>query len=137
MMRRRGFRDSETPFLFSYALAKVYSKLSSNRSNQYVDFESYFMNALNEMIRLKQLEKKEKFHSEIADAGATITAKCVSVLDDQMQKILYARVVEKLSFESIAERFQFSNAVIAQYEVNKAFNQLEGIVKLRMNISKN
>ena len=92
------------------------------------------MNALNEEIKsLKEGRKRNDIYS--APEPALVAAKCVSILDEDVQRLLFARVAEKLSYERIKEKFQFSNAVIAQYEVNKALDQLEGIVKLRMNIS--
>jgi hypothetical protein len=64
-----------------------------------------------------------------------IASQCVSILDEQSQQLLFSRVSGKMSYERIQEKFQFNNAVIAQYEVNKAFSQLEGILKLRLNFS--
>jgi len=86
---------------------------------------------------LDEYIKDHKNNSLNPDSDISIASQCVSILDDQLQKLLFARIVEKMSYENIADRFQYSNAVIAQHEVHKALHQLEGIVKLRMNISTN
>jgi hypothetical protein len=94
------------------------------------------MNALYEEVRsLKDAKETEKKYP--VKESEEVAARCVSILDESAQKLLFARVADKLSYERIKEEFQFSNAVIAQYEVTKSFDQLEGIVKLRMNLSSN
>jgi len=54
-----------------------------------------------------------------------------------LRNLITARYAERLSFEKIAQRFDYSNPVIAQHELKKAMSQLEGIVKLRLNITLN
>ena len=66
-----------------------------------------------------------------------IVASCFSILDESARKILSARYVEKLSFEQIAVRLEYSNPIIAQFEFNKAFNQFENISRARLNIISN
>ncbi len=136
VLRIRGFRDERTPEIFSEVLASAYSNLQ-NLKVDHIDFEKYFLDSLNEEIKSRKEERKKNVMRDLANQPAEVASQCVSIMDEQAQKLLYARVSEKLSYEKIAEKFQFSNAVIAQYEVNKAFNQVEGIVKLRMNISQN
>ena len=134
LLRLRGFRDELTPAIFCGVLATVYTDLR-RRQNEHIDFETYFINALNEEIR--QSREKRKINIQGNTDASEVAAQCVSILDEQSQKLIFARIAEKLSYERITDKFQFSNPVIAQYEVNKAFNQLEGIIKLRMNISQN
>jgi hypothetical protein len=55
-------------------------------------------------------------------------------MDDHSRELLFSRIADKMSYEHIMEKFKYSNAVIAQYELNKAYDQLEGIVKMRLNI---
>ena len=62
-----------------------------------------------------------------------IIRSCFSILDETSRKILAARYSEKLSFEQIAARMDFSNPVIAQFEFNKAFSQFEKISRARLN----
>jgi len=132
LLRIRGFHDELTPGIFADVLANVYLKLQQQQF-EYVDFESYFMHALNDHIRtLKENGKSPMLESDHPDE---IASQCVSILDDQSQKLLFSRVSGKMSYERIKDKFQFSNAVIAQYEVNKALSQLEGIIKLRLNFS--
>ena len=49
-MRIKGLRDEATPAVFADVLASVYQKLQQQQL-EYVDFESYFMHALNDHIR--------------------------------------------------------------------------------------
>ena len=75
--------------------------------------------------------------SVMLEQQTAVASQCVSILDEQARNLLHACYAERKSFEDIATKFEFSNAVIAQHEVNKAMNMLEGIVKLRLNISLN
>ena len=130
LLRVRGFRDELTPDIFSEVLVTVYLKLQQQQF-EYVDFESYFLHALNDYIKV--LKERGPNPRNTGNGPADIASQCVSILDEQSQQLLFSRVSGKMSYENIQDKFQFSNAVIAQYEVNKAFNQLEGIVKLRLN----
>ncbi len=46
--------------------------------------------------------------------------------------LLTARYAENLNFEQLASRFQFSNPVIAQTEVEKAGSLMERILSARL-----
>jgi len=133
LLRIRGFHDEQTPGIFSDVLVNVYLKLQQQQF-EYIDFESYFLHALNDQIRTLKERGKEVHESEVIQP-VDIASHCVTIMDDQSQQLLYSRVAGKMSYERIRDKFQFSNPVIAQYEVNKALNQLEGIVKLRLNFS--
>lgn len=135
MLRVRGIRDEQTPDIFADVLAKVYADLRY-RADDKIDFETYFMNALNEEVKSLKSHSAPRSKFPVIESEE-VAARCVSILDEEAQKLLFARVADKLSYERIKEEFQFSNAVIAHYEVTKAFDQLEGIVKLRMKISSN
>jgi hypothetical protein len=118
----------------------VFLTIQQQNIPENIDFEDYFFRTLYEWIdKLKDERKKKnklKF-SNLADEGEKIASDCVSILDEHSQKLINARVIEKLSYEKIALRFQYTNAVMAQQEFNRIYNQLEGIVKLRMNIALN
>jgi len=130
LLRVRGFHDELTPGIFSDVLAAAYLKLQQQH-NEYIDFEQFLIRMLNDHIKeLKERNVPEESH---ADQSVDIASHCVSIMEEQSQQLLFCRIAAKRSYEHIKEKFQFSNAVIAQYEVNKAFNQLEGIVKLRLN----
>jgi len=133
LLRIRGFRDEQTPGIFSDVLISVFLKLQQQQ-DEYLDFEPYLLRALNDHIKfLREEVINKKSNEEVRPAE--IVSQCVSIMDEQSQQLLFSRVSGKMSYESIKEKFQFSNSVIAQYEVNKAFGQLEGIVKLRLNFS--
>lgn len=72
-----------------------------------------------------------------SDQQRDIVAGCVNLMEVDNRRLLAARYAENLSYEQIAVRFEYSNPVIAQFEVNKAMNQLEGIARARLNISSN
>lgn len=133
LMRIKGLRDEVTPAVFADVLANVYQKLQQQQL-EFVDFESYFMHALNDHIRTVKGYGNGVPNTSDSQPDE-IASQCVSILDDQSQQLLFSRVAGKMSYERIKNKFQFSNAVIAQYEVNKALSQLEGIVKLRLNFS--
>ncbi len=135
MLRVKGIRDEQTPDIFADVLAKVYTDLRY-RADDKIDFETYFMNALNEGAKSLKSHSAPGGTFPVSESEE-VAARCVSILDEEAQKLLFARVADKLSYERIKEEFQFSNAVIAQYEVTKAMVQLEGIVKLRLNKSTN
>jgi hypothetical protein len=138
ILRMNGFKDSETPALFSEVLAHVYLTIQKQDVPGNIDFEDYFFRMLYEQIDEMKLQRKAKLKfSDLTHEENRIASDCVSILDERSRKLIYARVVEKLSYEKISQRFQYGNAVIAQQEFNRIYNQLEGIVKLRMNISLN
>jgi hypothetical protein len=131
ILRMRGFHDADTPEIFSDVLFTCYKKLREHKTGQ-LNFENFFMEQLDQEIRNRKTGAQGV--KKTPTVPAAIIAQCVTILDEQAQGLLFARVSEGLSDEQIADKFLFSNAVIAQYEVNKAFNQLEGIVKVRLNI---
>ena len=61
-----------------------------------------------------------------------VAARCISILDERSKALLFARYAENLNFEQLASRFQFSNPVIAQTEVEKAGSLMERILSARL-----
>lgn len=137
LLRLRGIPDEETPAVFSDVLAATFAGLR-RKNAVHLDFESYFMNALqSEVRRRKEISKKNVPVEPLFSEPVEIVAQCISILPDVSRQLLFARVAEKRSFEQIAEVFNFSNAVIAEYEIDKALTLLEGIVRLRFAIPNN
>ncbi len=132
-LRRKGVADRETPAAFSKVLLTIYKNIRSNSAASNIDFESYLFNSLKSYSGELKAERKSKFIPEETDQERLIATACFSILDEQAQKILAARYSEQLSFEQIAGRFEFSNPVIAQVEVNKAYLQLKHILEARIN----
>ena len=58
-------------------------------------------------------------------------------MDEHSRQLLFYRFSEQKSFEEIATLCNYGNPVIAQFEVEKAYRQFEGIVKVRFNIEVN
>jgi hypothetical protein len=140
IIRMSGIKDSETPEVFSNVLAHVYLIIQQEHVPKNIDFEDYFFTTLHEWINKIKQQKKDKKKLKFSDLVSNknkVAGDCVSILDEQSQQIIFARVIEKLAYEKIAMRFRFASAVVAQHEFNKAYNQLESIVKVRMNISLN
>jgi hypothetical protein len=140
IIRLNGLKDSQTPEVFASVLSHVYITVQQEHIPFNIDFDDYFFKTLHGWIdKIKEERKaKEKLRfSDMVTDKNKVAADCVSILDERTQQLIYARVIEKLNFEKIAERFRFTSSVIAQQEFNKAYNQLENIVKVRMNISLN
>lgn len=140
VLRIKGVKDSSTPGIFSTVLIKVWFNILHHKFSPSIEFETFFFNSLNEYVQeLKDKKRKNKLKSDdlYSDQQKEVVAQCVSILDENARNLVYAHFAEHLSFEKIATRYQYSNAVIAQHEVHKAMSQLEGIVKLRLNISLN
>lgn len=137
MLGRKGIRDSMTPRVFSSALIGVLKDIRCHNLSEMVDFNSLLHNALiSEAANFKNGSgTPEKPSPEQLKSG--VVANCVLVLDEQAQKLLYVRYVEQKSFEEISNMFGFSNPVIAQFETDKAYKQLEGIVKVRLSVNQN
>jgi DNA-directed RNA polymerase specialized sigma24 family protein len=140
ILRLRGVKDASTPGIFSAVMIKVWLGILHHRFPPSVEFETFFFNSLAEYVKeAREKRKNNQLKSGDIFSGQQrdVVAQCVSILDENARNLVYAHYAEHLSFEKIAERFSYSNAVIAQHEVNKAMSQLEGIVKLRLNISRN
>lgn len=137
-LRRNGISDSATPDLFAKVLVKVYRDIQQNRMTAHVDLEKYIFNSLNEFLIKEKEQRKEKRKNGMqipTDKEMESVVACYSILEEQTKKLLSARYSEKLTFEEIAARFDFSNPVIAQFEVNKAFQQLQQVAAARLNIN--
>lgn len=140
LLRTKGVMDSMTPEFFSLVLVKVCLDIVQNKYPSSIEFETFFFNSLKDSILEWKSRRgddglnEEAFHS---NQQKLIVAQCVSILDEHSIKLVHAYYAERLSFETIAAKFNYSNPVIAQHEVNKAINQLEGIVTLRLKSSIN
>jgi hypothetical protein len=144
-LRRNGFRDKDTPAIFSEVLLETFVSLTGNslalkplKNTQSLSFREYFFNMLKEFAdKRKKNRTTQSKNEEVEDINNILSkqqtaAKCVEVLDGDYQKLLYARVVKKMRYEKIAQLFNYSNAVIAQYEFNKACNQLQAVIDARL-----
>ncbi len=139
-LRVKGVKDSETPDVFSMVLIKTWLNILHHKFPSSIEFETFLFNSLQEYVyETKEKKRNNQLRSEAVfpDQQKAVVAQCVSILDEGGRNLVHAYYAEQLSFEKIAERFNYSNAVIAQHEVYKAMNQLEGIVKLRLNITLN
>ncbi len=140
ILRVKGVKDSQTPDIFSDVLIKVWLNILYHKFSPSIEFETFLFNSLQEHvneIRERKRNNQLKMEPLVSEHQRYVVAQCVSILDENERNLVHAYYAEQLSFEKIADRFKYSNAVIAQHEVYKAMNQLEGIVKLRLNISRN
>jgi hypothetical protein len=139
-LRRKGVPDDKTPEIFVTVLLQLFRDIQQQHLSIHVDFESYLFNSLEEFFKQEKAKgRKQRFilGPVYSDKQKDAVSLCVEIQDDNSRKLLYSRYAEKLSFEQIAVRFDYSNPVIAQFEVNKALNRLEGMVRLRLNIDQN
>ena len=133
-LRRSGCRDSETPAIFGRVMVNVFGEIQRNNISTNVDFEQFFNNSLREHFKILKTENPKERDLNTSEEKEIIRS-CFSILDENSRKILAARYSEKLSFEQIAARMDFSNPVIAQFEFNKAFLQFEKISRARLNVA--
>ena len=139
-LRRKGVPDDKTPQIFVTVLLQLFREIQQQHLSLHVDFESYLFNSLEEYFKQEKTKnKKQRYNLEplYSDSQKEAVALCVEIQDIDTRKLLFSRYAEKLTFEQIASRFDFSNPVIAQFEVNKAMNRLEGIVRIQLNIDQN
>jgi len=137
ILGRKGIQDSMTPQIFTSALIRVLKDIRCHNLSEMVDFNSLLQNALiHEAANFKSRSLTPE-NISADQLNANIVANCVLVLDEQAQRLIYVRYVEQKSFEEIAQIFNFSNPVIAQFETDKAYKQLEGIVKVRLSVNQN
>ena len=137
ILRMKGMGDSETPDVFSNVLVKVWINILHHQFPSSIDFETFLFNSLQDHVfEIKEKKKNNQLKSEtiFSEEQKSVVAQCVSILDENARNLVHSHYAEQLSFEKIAKRFNYGNAVVAQQEVYKAMNQLEGIVKLRLNI---
>jgi len=135
-LRRKGISDSATPAIFAKMIVKMFRDIQQNRLSTHVDLDKYIFNMFNEHLSKEKENRKFKRQPSIlpsSDIERDVTASCFTILDEQSKKLLSARYTEKLSFEEIAVRFDFSNPVIAEFEVHKALNQFRQIAQARLN----
>lgn len=135
-LRRNGISDAATPGIFAKVLVLVYRDIQHKRLNTHVDIDKYIFNTLNE--HLNKVKENQKFQRKngiqpSTDLEVDAVSSCFTILDGQSKKLLSLRYTEKLSFEEIASRFEFSNPVIAEFEVHKALNQFRQISQARLN----
>jgi flagellar biosynthesis/type III secretory pathway chaperone len=139
-LRMKGVQDTLTPVFFSNALAISLMEIQQHAFPSGFEFEPFFLNHLKELIDQEKNIIKDnhlKRFDLISEEKKSVVAQCVAILDEQSKKLVQAYYAEGLSYEAIAVKFNYSNPVIAQHEVIKAMNQLEGIVMLRLYISLN
>ena len=139
IMRMKGVKDSMTPGIFSTVLVKAWLNVKQHAFPSSIEFETFFFNSLQDYLaELKESKRNQLKPTDLFSIQQKeVVAQCVSILDENARNLVQAHYAEQMSFEKIALQFNYSNAVIAQHEVNKAMSQLEGIVKLRLNISMN
>ena len=135
-LRRKGISDTATPAIFAKVLVKMFRDIQQNRLSTHVDLDKYIYNLLNEHLSKEKESRKFKRQPAILPASEIerdAAASCFTILDEQSKKLLSARYTEKLTFEEIAVRFEFSNPVIAEFAVHKSLNQFRQIAQARLN----
>lgn len=137
-LRQKGIKDSETPVAFAQILVNLYREIQQSNLSIHLDLEKYLFASINLFLE-KEKQRSKRIASQYILPSTEIEkealALCYSILDDNTRKLLSLRYCEKLSFEEIAARFDYSNPVIAQFEVNKALLQLQKVSMARLNVS--
>jgi Sigma-70, region 4 len=133
-LRRSGCRDSDTPVIFSRVLTQIFREIQHNKISPNIDLENFIFNSLKDYLNTTHSTNISEV-DEISSTTKKDVISCFSIMDENSRNIVALRYVENLSFEEIAVRLNFSNPHIAEYELNKAFNQFENITKARLLIS--
>lgn len=137
-LRRKGLPDVETPALFTRVLVFVCREIRVNHMSVHVDFEAFLQGALLEELKkhkAAQTGSKVSVEDKMEESEHSAVGQCLNILDEQARQLLVARYYYRQNFEQIAAGFEFSNPVIAQFEITKAMNRLEGMVSYRLNTS--
>jgi hypothetical protein len=122
-LRKKGVRDSDTAAIFSLGLVSAYREIQRKELSAKPDFESLLFDKLLDACTAGQP----------GDPETEIIARCFDIMEADSKRLLVARFAAGQSYETIAARMDFSNAMIAEHEVNKAMNQLERIAAARLN----
>ncbi len=137
-LRQKGIKDSETPATFAQILVNLYREIQQSNLSIQLDIEKYLFASINLFLE-NEKQRSKKIASQYiplsTESEKEAVAACYSILDDNTRKLLSRRYCEKLSFEEIAAMFDYSNPVIAQFEVNKALLQLQKVSMARLNVS--
>src|SRR6187455_467507 len=81
-LRMNGFKDKETPVVFSEVLSHLYFTVQQRDIPHNIDFDDYFFQLLYEYIDNIKLEHKAKLKfSDLVYEENKIAADCVNVLD--------------------------------------------------------
>lgn len=135
LLRSRGIRDSDTPRVFSGLLTEFARDIRESRIAEQTDISSYLFNVLRQFARDDRAARKGRDDREpntAVEVDRMIASRCMSILDERSKSLLFARYAERLSYEQIAVRYQYSNPVIAQTEVEKAASLMERILSARL-----
>jgi ATP phosphoribosyltransferase len=132
-LRMKGVRDAGTPEAYARAFAGVIAEVRAGRISELADFGSILHQAM-----LREVEKiREQAAGNLSGGLAVspdVVAQCVAVLDEDIQRLLMLRFAERKSYEEIALASNFSNPVIAEFEVERAYQQLQRMVNVRFNL---
>jgi len=132
-LRMKGVRDAGTPEAYARAFAGVIAEVRAGRISELAEFSSVLHQAL--------LREVERIRESMAGGDAAgfvvspdVVAQCVAVLDEDIQRLLMLRFAERKTYEEIALACNFSNPVIAEFEVERAYQQLQRMVNVRFNL---
>ena len=132
-LRMRGVRDGATPEAYARAFSGVISEIRAGRISELADFGSVLHQAM-----IREVVKIREGNGENMAGGYSVSpdvvAQCLTVLDEDIQRLLMLRFAERKSYEEIATACNFSNPVIAEFEVERAYQQLRRMVNVRFNL---
>jgi hypothetical protein len=131
-MRRHGCRDADTPQVFGKVLLQVYREIRSQRISKHVDFNNLFYNSLKDFLGREHSVEPGKEPEQPGELN--VVANCFSILDESARRLLAERYAEERTFEEMAVSQNYSNPAIAEFELNKAYEQYEKIVRARLKL---
>ena len=134
-LRTKGIRDTDTPGLFTDAIIRMMRDVQRKSVPNQVQPGAYLFDVLKAQLKDHKLMRAASELEQHQELQQQRVAACFSILDEASRQLLSAYYADRMNFEEIAARFDYSNPVIAEFEVNKAMRQLETLVKARLTIS--
>ncbi|MEO0310579.1 MAG: hypothetical protein RIQ89_236 [Bacteroidota bacterium] len=131
-LRNKGVKDQHTLRIFGDAFSNAVIEIKKGKINDHTDFNSYLLNLVSEALANFKHELKTP---TLAEQQQIQIDKCIHLLDDYQISLLTERFVLNKSYEAIAAAKEFSNPVIAEHEVTKAFHHLFAIAKASQGIA--
>lgn len=134
-LRTKGFRDADTPMIFSDALVRLMREAQQKQFPAQTEIRELFSNVLRNYVRELRRQAMEGENDDPAAERQEVIARCFNVLDGPRQQLLTGRYADRLSFEELATRLGYSNAIIAEAELDRSFFSLEQIADVRLSLA--
>ncbi|MFM2135516.1 MAG: hypothetical protein RL021_916 [Bacteroidota bacterium] len=134
-LRTKGFRDADTPMIFSDALVRLMRETQHKQFPSHTDIRELFSNVLRNYVRELRQETAHANETDAESERLEVIARCFTIMDGFQQQLLSGHYADRINFEELASRCGYGTAVIAEAELDKAFFMLEQVVDARLTLS--